>query len=128
MKKSIHFVVAEQFVDVSTGSGLVHLAPANGEEDFEIATKRGIPIFVPIDDKVVFTEEAGQFRGMYVRDADEMVINAMREASAYVKVGKIVDQYPTCWRSGHKIVWLARREYFYMIDKLAKTHCLLHQK
>ena len=120
-EKSIHFVVAEQFVDVSTGSGLVHLAPANGEEDFEIATKRCIPIFVPIDDKVVFTEEAGQFRGMYVRDADEMVINAMREASAYVKVGKIVHQYPTCWRSGHKIVWLARREYFYMIDKLGQN-------
>src|SRR6476620_7243331 len=120
-EKNIHFIVAEQFVDISTGSGLVHLAPANGEEDFEIATKRRIPIFVPIDDKVVFTEEAGQFRGMYVRDADEMVVNAMREASAYVKVGKIVHQYPTCWRSGHKIVWLARREYFYMIDKLGQN-------
>jgi isoleucyl-tRNA synthetase len=119
-EKSIHYVVAEQFVDISTGSGLVHLAPANGEEDFEVATKRGIPIFVPIDDKVVFTEEAGLFRDLYVRDADEMVVNAMRKASAYVKEGKIVHQYPTCWRSGHKIVWFARREYFYMIDKLGQ--------
>ncbi|MDP9197454.1 MAG: isoleucine--tRNA ligase [Thermoproteota archaeon] len=119
-EKSIHFVVAERFVDISTGSGLVHLAPANGEEDFEVATRRRIPIFVPIDDKVLFTEEAGLFQNKYVRDTDEMVINAMREASAYIMEGKIVHQYPTCWRSGHKIVWLARREYFYMIDKLGE--------
>jgi isoleucyl-tRNA synthetase len=114
----IHYVVAEKLVDTSTGSGLVHLAPANGQEDFEIAAKRGLPIFVPIDDKVIFTEEAGSFRGIYVRDADELVIGAMREVGGSIKSGKITHQYPTCWRSGHKVVWLARREYFYMIDKL----------
>ena len=42
----------------------------------------------------------------------------MYKANAVVKVGKINHKYPTCWRSHHKIVWLARREYFYMIDKL----------
>src|SRR2546423_454359 len=50
---SIHFVVAEEFVDITTGSGIVHLSPANGEEDFEIAVKRNVPIFVPIDERVV---------------------------------------------------------------------------
>jgi len=49
---SIHFIVAEEFVDISTGSGIVHLSPANGEKDFEIAAKRNLPIFVPIDDRV----------------------------------------------------------------------------
>ncbi|MGI0039132.1 MAG: class I tRNA ligase family protein, partial [Nitrososphaera sp.] len=63
---SIHFVVAEEFVDVATGSGLVHLSPANGEEDFEIAHKRNVPIFVPIDDRVVFTEKAGAFKDLFV--------------------------------------------------------------
>ena len=48
---SIHFVVAEEFVDVATGSGVVHLSPANGEVDFDIATKRNVPRFVPIDDR-----------------------------------------------------------------------------
>ncbi|MDQ3908975.1 MAG: class I tRNA ligase family protein, partial [Thermoproteota archaeon] len=62
--KSIHFVVSEDFVDTATGSGLVHLSPANGEEDFEIATKRNVPIFVPIDDKVIFTEKAGAFKDL----------------------------------------------------------------
>ncbi|MGI0038037.1 MAG: class I tRNA ligase family protein, partial [Nitrososphaera sp.] len=115
---SIHFIVAEDFVDIATGSGLIHLSPANGEEDFEIANKRGVPIFVPIDDKVAFTDKAGAFSGLFVRDADAKVVEAMKEADASVKLGRLKHQYPTCWRSHHKVVWLARREFFYIIDKL----------
>ena len=115
---SIHFVVAEDFVDTATGSGLVHLSPANGEQDFEIAAKRNVPIFVPIDDRVIFTEKAGAFNDLFVRDADAKVVQAMNEVKASVKIGKIKHQYPTCWRSHHKVVWLARREYFYIIEKL----------
>lgn len=116
--KSIHFVVSEDFVDVTTGSGIVHLSPANGEDDFNIAKKRNVPIFVPIDDRVFFTEAAGEFKDLFVRDADQKIIDIMNELGAAVKIGRIKHQYPTCWRSHHKLVWLARREYFYMIDKL----------
>ncbi len=114
----IHFVVAENFVDVTTGSGIVHLSPANGEEDFEIATRRKIPIFVPIDDKVFFTKDAGKYKNQFVRDVDPIVINDMQFTNSVVKIGKLTHKYPTCWRSHHKIVWLARKEYFYMIDVL----------
>jgi isoleucyl-tRNA synthetase len=116
--KSIHFVVSEDFVDITTGSGIVHLSPANGEEDFNIAKKKNIPIFVPIDDRVVFTDQAGAFSGYFVRDTDEKIVQIMKDLNASVKIGRIKHQYPTCWRSHHKLVWLARREYFYMIDKL----------
>jgi isoleucyl-tRNA synthetase len=117
-KNLIHFVVAENFVDATTGSGLVHLSPANGQEDFDIAIKRGIPIFVPINDRVEFTDKAGVFNGQFVRDSDHLVIEKMKEVGAYLKLGRIKHQFPTCWRSNHKLVWLARREYFYMIDNL----------
>ena len=116
--KLIHFVVCEDFVDITTGSGIVHLSPANGEEDFNIAKRKNIPIFVPIDDRVVFTDQAGIFSGYFVRDTDEKIVQIMKDLKASIKIGKIKHQYPTCWRSHHKLVWLARREYFYMIDKL----------
>jgi isoleucyl-tRNA synthetase len=115
---SIHFVVAEEFVDVTTGSGIVHLSPANGEVDFDIATKRNVPIFVPIDDRAFFTEKAGEFKDIFVREADHIVIKAMKEAGAVIESSTIKHQYPTCWRSHHKLIWLARREYFYIIQKL----------
>ncbi|MEE8132126.1 MAG: class I tRNA ligase family protein, partial [Nitrososphaerales archaeon] len=114
----IHVVVAEDFVDIETGSGLVHLAPANGVQDFEIANARKIPIFNPIDDQVRFTKEAGVFEGMFVRDADQKVVECLKEKDAVIKISRIRHEYPTCWRSHHKLVWLARREYFNMIDKL----------
>lgn len=116
---SIHFVVSEEFVDITTGSGIVHLSPANGEKDFEIAVKRNVPIFVPIDDRVFFTEKAGAFKDLFVRDSDFKVVEALKQAGALVKIGKMKHQYPLCWRSHHRVVWLARREYFYIIEKLS---------
>ena len=78
---------------------LVHLAPANGEVDFDVAVKRRIPIFVPIDDNVMFTDEAGIFKNRFVRDTDMDVINEMKNANSSVKLGRVKHQYPTCWRS-----------------------------
>jgi len=115
---SIHFIVGEDFVDTSTGSGIVHLSPANGEVDFDVAVKRGVPIFVPIDDRVIFTQQAGIFKDLFVRDSDLKVVDEMKEVGANIKIGRIKHSYPLCWRSHHKVVWFARREYFYMIEKL----------
>jgi isoleucyl-tRNA synthetase len=114
----IHKVVAEDYVDTTTGTGLVHMSPANGEEDFAVAQKRGLPVFGPFDDRVRFTEGAGRFAGLFARDADAVVIEALREKGALVNAGKIVHDYPICWRSDDRLVWLARREYFYWVDKV----------
>ncbi len=115
----VHTVVAEEFVAIDTGSGIVHLSPANGEEDFEVASKRAMPVFNPIDDGAVFTEEAGVFAGLFVRDADSKVVELLRERGSLISIGKIRHEYPTCWRSHHRLVWIARREYFYLIDRIA---------
>ncbi len=113
-----HTAVAEQFVDASTGSGLVHLSPANGEEDIKVANKRGIKIFSPIDDEAKLTHDAGKYRGMFVRDADRPVTEDLKERGALVHIAMIKHKYPLCWRSHHRLVWLARRGWFYKLDRL----------
>jgi len=113
-----HVAVSETFVDASTGSGLVHLSPANGEEDIKIANKRKVKIFSPINDEVKFTEKAGKYQGMFVRDADRPIVEDLKECNALVKISKIKHKYPLCWRSHHPIVWLARRGWFYKLDRL----------
>ena len=115
---NFHVAVSESFVDVSTGSGLVHLSPANGEEDIKIANKRNVKIFSPIDDEVKFTVHAGKYSGMYVRDADRAIVEDLKDCGALVKIGKIKHKYPLCWRSHHPIVWLARKGWFYKLDRL----------
>ena len=109
-----HRVVAESFVDVNAGSGLVHIAPANGEEDIRVAASRGVEVFSPIDDEVRFTEGAGpRYAGMFVRDADRVIAGDLKERGCLVKLGRIRHSYPHCWRSGHALVWLARKGFFY---------------
>ncbi len=114
----VHKVIGEDFVDVETATGVVHLSPGNGEDDFWAAQRRGVPIFAPFDDEVKFTRDAGQFAGVFARDADMPVVEELRNRNAFVKVAKVKHEYPTCWRSHHKLVWLARKEYFLRTDKI----------
>jgi len=113
-----HVIVLDESVDINTGTGIVHMAPSNGEIDFEIARREGLPIFNPFDDTVCFTKDAGKYAGIFARDADNIVIEDLRRKGLLVHVSKIVHEYPTCWRSHHRLVWLARREYFYWVDKI----------
>ena len=117
-KENFHVAVSEDFVDATTGSGLVHLSPANGEEDIKIANKRKVQVFNPIDDEVKFTLDAGKYQGLFVRDADRIIVEDLKEKNALVKIGKIKHKYPLCWRSHHPIVWLARKGWFYKLDRL----------
>jgi isoleucyl-tRNA synthetase len=114
----VHKVIGEDFVDVDTATGVVHLSPGNGEDDFWAANRRGVPIFAPFDDDVKFTKDAGIFNGVFARDADMPVVEEMRSRNAFVALKKTKHEYPTCWRSHHKIVWLARKEYFLRTDKI----------
>ena len=114
----VHKVVLEDFVDVNTATGVVHQSPGNGEEDFFAAQKRGVPIFAPFDDEVKFTDDAGAFKGLFARDADQKVIEELRSRGLLVEVKTVKHEYPTCWRSHHKLVWLARKEYFLRTDKI----------
>jgi isoleucyl-tRNA synthetase len=118
MHPLVHRVVCEEFVDVNTATGVVHLSPGNGEEDFLAAQKRGVPVFAPFDDEVKFTEEAGVLGGVFARDADAIVVEELRKRGLLVAFKTIRHEYPTCWRSHHKLVWLARREYFLRTDKI----------
>lgn len=114
----IHTVVAEDFVDVTTATGVVHLAPANGEDDYSAAQNRKLPMFAPFDEQAIFTEEAGKFAGNFVRKTDDMVVEELQKRGLLLKIGKVKHEYPTCWRSHHKLIWLARREYFIWTNKI----------
>ena len=120
LERDYHVTVSEGFVDVEAGSGLVHLSPANGEEDIGIANRRGVEVFNPIDDEVRFTADAGRYAGMFVRDADDAIVEDLRECGALVRAGRIRHKYPLCWRSRHRLVWLARRGWFYKLDRLGQ--------
>ncbi|MBI3841020.1 MAG: class I tRNA ligase family protein, partial [Thaumarchaeota archaeon] len=87
LRPNVHRVVAEDFVDTTAGTGLVHMSPANGEDDFAVAMKRRVPIFAPFDDRVRFTDEAGAYAGTFVRDADAPVVRDLSARGAVIHAG-----------------------------------------
>jgi len=114
----VHTVVTEDFVDVTAATGVVHLAPGNGEDDFWVAKRRNVPVYAPFDDEAKFTADAGEFAGLFARDSDSVVVDLLRKKGLLVSVKTVSHEYPLCWRSHHKLVWLARREYFLWTDKM----------
>lgn len=117
-KENIHRIVGADFVDLTTGTGIVHLSPGNGEEDFNVGVQEGLSVFSPFDSEVKFTEDAGYFSGMFARDADDVVIKLLEEKGLLVKKEKIEHLYPTCWRSHHRLIFVARREYYLWTNKI----------
>jgi len=115
----VHTVICEDFVDVTTATGVVHLAPGNGEEDFAAAQRRNVPVYAPFDDEVSFTKDAGMFAGLFARDADGVVVEELKKRGLLVSVKRVRHEYPTCWRSHHKLVWFARREYYVWTNKIS---------
>ncbi|MEM2841814.1 MAG: isoleucine--tRNA ligase [Thermoproteota archaeon] len=114
----VHKVTCAEFVDITTGTGIVHISPGNGEEDFMLASELQAPIFSPFDDKGNFTLDAGFFSNKFARNVDEEVVTLLKEHGLLLLCEKIVHEYPTCWRSHDRLLWVARREYFLWTDKI----------
>ncbi len=119
-----HVVVdAGEVVTLEEGTGLVHSAPGHGDVDFEIGKKLGMPVVMPVDDRGVFTEEAGKYKDKYVRDASAEIIEDLKARNALLHVGKIVHRYPVCWRCKTPLILRAIQQWFIKVTKL-KTDML----
>ena len=116
--KNAHYVIAEPFVTLEEGSGLVHIAPAHGPEDFEAARKRGLPVTNSVEINGVFNDNGGAFKGLYWMDASRRVIEMLKSKNLLVYEGKIVHRYPHCWRCGTPLIYRADKQWFIRISLL----------
>jgi isoleucyl-tRNA synthetase len=101
------------------GTGLVHGAPGHGREDFLVAKKYGIDyIASPVDDEGRFTKIAGKYYGLYVRDANKVIIEDLRQRNALLWSGTIQHKYPVCWRCKTPVVLRATKQWIIRVSKL----------
>jgi isoleucyl-tRNA synthetase len=107
-----HTVLAGDFVSVEDGTGVVHTGAAFGEDDFRLATDNGLTIHNPVRPDGTFDERTGPFSGMYVRDADAKVIEALRESGRLFKAGEYEHSYPHCWRCGTPLLYYAKTNWY----------------
>ena len=105
-------VVVADFVETGEGSGIVHIAPGHGEEDYEVGLKYGLDIYAPVDDKGRFTEDVPYFAGQNVFISNKAIIEHLKEKGALLWEGKITHSYPHCWRCKKPIIFRATTQWF----------------
>src|SRR5512136_1386859 len=104
-----HKVVAADFV-LLENSGIVHIAPGHGWDDYVLGMKEGLPVFCPVDGAGRFKEEGGEFAGQYVRDSNENVLVAL--GSHLLAKETVVHRYGHCWRCKTPIIFRATSQWF----------------
>jgi isoleucyl-tRNA synthetase len=109
-------ILLSEFVNLETGTGLVHTAPGHGQEDYVIGLRYGLDVFSPVDEKGRFTAEAGVFEGMPVFEANDAIIELLKRKKALLHQDRIVHSYPHCWRSKQPIIFRATEQWFISMD------------
>lgn len=106
------YVVIGDFVSADDGSGIVHIAPAFGEDDYQVSRKYGLPIMQPVDKSGKFTNEITDFKGRFVKEADDDIILKLKEEKKLYRKEKFVHSYPHCWRCHTPLLYYARESWY----------------
>ena len=110
-------VILADYVTLDSGTGLVHTAPGHGVDDFIVGQgKYKLGVLSPVDNQGNLTEEAGQFAGQFVFDANKNIIAHLDETGALLKQENITHSYPHDWRSKKPIIFRSTPQWFCSID------------
>ncbi len=105
-----------EHVTLEQGTGCVHTAPGHGHEDFMVGQENNLPILSPLNDRGIFTEEAGQYAGMHYEKGGKQVIEDLDQNNALIKTMPVEHQYPNCWRCKLPVLYRATEQWFASID------------
>ncbi len=118
--KRAFFVAPGDFVSTEDGSGIVHIAPAFGADDYELSKIYNIPMMQPVTRGGLFTDEVTDFAGQFVKDADKGIIQKMREEGKLYRKETITHSYPFSWRHEDvPVIYYARESWFIRTTSIA---------
>lgn len=119
--KKAFFVCPGDFVSTDTGSGIVHIAPAFGADDYDLLKKYNLPMLQPVDRGGKFTSEITDYAGQFVKDADKDIIIKLKTEGKLYKKETIVHTYPFSWRHQDvPVIYYARESWFIRTTSVAK--------
>ncbi|MFE4502364.1 isoleucine--tRNA ligase [Rhodococcus sp. NPDC056743] len=122
-----HVVLSADYVTTDSGTGIVHLAPAFGEEDMDVATANGIEVVQPLDPGGKFTSMVPPYEGLMVFDANPVIIKDLKAAGKLLRHETIEHSYPHSWRSGQPLIYMAVPSWFVAVTKFRDRMVELNQ-
>lgn len=111
-EKLAHYVIPGDFVTTKDGTGLVHIAPAFGADDMQVALEEDLPILMTVSPEGTFLSEVGPWSGMFVKDADPSIIQNLKTRGLLLRSGSYEHTYPFCWRCSTPLLYYARPTWY----------------
>ncbi len=115
--KKAFYVIPGDFVSTGDGTGIVHIAPAFGEDDYQVGLKYDLPLLRPVNASGRFEEIVSDYKDQFVKEADKNIIRDLREEKKLVKKVTIEHSYPHCWRCHTPLLYYARESWFIRTSK-----------
>ncbi len=101
------YVISADFVTLEDGTGIVHIAPGFGADDYVVGQKFGLPVLQAIEPNGLFKDLAGDYAGMFIKDADKVIIKDLKIAGKMFKKEQYKHNYPFCWRCDTALIYIA---------------------
>ncbi len=124
--KNAFKVLVGDFVTDKDGTGIVHIAPAFGEEDQMLCKNYNIDPVCPIDEGAIFTASVSDFAGMHIFDANDLIIKKLKRDQKWIKTEQYIHEYPHCWRTDKPLIYKAVPSWYIRVsafkDKMAELN------
>jgi isoleucyl-tRNA synthetase len=113
-----HRVIPWDEVSLDEGTGIVHIAPGCGAEDFDLAREHDLPVLMPVDESGRFYDEYGWLHGASTAEAAEQIIGQLEERGRLVEAGLYEHRYPECWRCHTPLIFRIADDWFISVDEI----------
>lgn len=120
-KKEAYFVTIDSYVTMEEGTGIVHIAPAFGDDDSRIGREYDLPFVQFINEDGTMPEEATDFAGLLFKEADPKIIVDLNERGLLIKEEETTHNYPFCWRCDTPLIYYARQSWFIKMTELREN-------
>ncbi len=117
-REKAHYVTCDGYVTTSDGTGVVHIAPAFGEDDYKVGQRYGLPVVQLINEEGKFPAGCGEFTGVGAQAADPAVVKDLKARGLLLKTLEIMHNYPFCWRCDTPLIYYARSSWFIKVTAI----------
>jgi len=107
-----------ELVTDTEGTGLLHVAPGAGTEDYQLGKAEKLPVIAPIEEDASYVSEMGEFAGQNAKKNPELILDFLKDTKFFVRTEKYEHRYPTCWRCRTELVWRVVDEWYIGMDKV----------
>ncbi len=114
-------VLPADFVSDEEGTGIVHIAPAFGADDYAAGQEHGLPMLRPIDDAGKFVDDVERVGGLFVKEADPVILEELEERGVLFRREQVTHSYPHCWRCDSPLIYMARDSWYIRTTEVKDT-------